>query len=78
MVPSSLILVHALPKRRITLYYVYDVWILHGSWQKLFEEDYQSIVETLQIKILPTTLKCPRSITKHCTHALSITMPLLL
>ena len=26
-----------------------------------------AIIETLQIKILPTTLKCPRSIAKHRT-----------
>ena len=51
-------------KRHVTVIYVYDTmfgsWILHGSWQiflfatfqvKLPEEDYQSIIETLQIKI---------------------------
>ena len=31
-------------------------------------EDYQSIIEMLQTKILPTTMKCPISIGKHHIH----------
>ena len=40
--------------------------LLCVPFSQLPEKDYQSIIQTLQ-KLLPTTMKCPRSIAKHCS-----------
>ena len=55
---------NVLLERNVSACYIATLAIdlgLHGSWQNLpgicLKEDYQSISETLQIKILPTTVK---------------------
>ena len=48
------------------MYYEQTNSLLCVPFFQLPEKDYQSIIQTLQ-KLLPTTMKCPRSIAKHCS-----------